>query len=290
MKLRNAIVLVLFATCCLLLAACTSNEPAEVAQSDEPATVTEQPATPAPPVEDTTPPAEVSVDLPTEPESEPVELELEVDVELPSPEGVFAGASAALSELESYRFVTSFLFVGEDDSETESGSIELSGAIAGPDAQHFVWEDLEEGERFELVQIGDEAWILDDDGWESVPLLVANAMSQAVLVFAPSVVWGGFFGELESHSTYVGQETVNGISSHHYTSTYNTWGRYWQGNLTDAAGDVWIAEAGYPIKYEFNATGEDEEGGRGSVSWSMEITDVNADINIEPPLAEEESF
>jgi len=283
---RGWVAILMMLGCCLVIASCTSNEQTEVVQTDDSVTVSE----PASEPEDEAAPTEVRVDLPPETEADTMALELDVDVELPSLEGVFAGASAALSALESYRFVTSFLFVGEDGNEVESGSIELSGAIAGPDAQHFVWENLDEAERLELVQIDNEAWILSDEGWESVPLRVANAMSQAVLVFAPSVVWGGFFGEIEAHSTYVGNESVNGIPSQHYTSTYSAWGSYWEGDLTDAAGDVWIAEAGYPVKYAFSATGVDEDGARGSVTWSMEISDVNADIRIEPPLMEGGSF
>lgn len=203
----------------------------------------------------------------------------------PTPESAFAGALVALEKLESYRYATSFLFVGEEDGETESGSMELKGVIAGPDRMHLTWTNVAERESFEVIQIGDEAWILDDGEWEQVPVFVAEAMSQVALVYAPSVTWGGLFGELEPDSTYVGDEVVNGILTHHYTATYQQWGSYWQGELIDAAGDVWIAEAGYPVRYHFSATGIDEDGDRrGAVTWAMDLTDVNAAITIEPPM------
>ncbi|MFC2108014.1 hypothetical protein ACFLS5_00960 [Candidatus Bipolaricaulota bacterium] len=54
--------------------------------------------------------------------------------------------------------------------------------------------------------------------------------------------------------------------------------------MLDASGDVWIADAGYPIRYNFTATGVDEDGNRGAISWTMELTDVGESIVIEPPM------
>jgi len=221
---------------------------------------------------------------PSEPEP-PLEIDVDVDVEINLvPEGIFAGSTAALEALESYRFTTLFLFVGEEGGEVESGSIELSGEIMDAERKHFVWRNLDDGEHFEIIKLEDVAWVYDDGEWESVPALVADAMSQAVLVFAPSIVWGGLFGGLEANSTYVGSQTVDGMLAHHYTSTYQQWAGYWQGELLDATGDVWIADAGYPIRYNFTATGVDEDGSRGSISWTMELIDVGENIVIEPPM------
>ncbi|MCK5248165.1 hypothetical protein KAR02_14770 [Candidatus Bipolaricaulota bacterium] len=270
---------------CLVLAACSSNDGSNTVTTTDPT-----PASPsavadadelAPVVEVETP---VEQPEPSEPVV-PLEVEVDVDVDINlAPQGIFAGAATALEALESYRFTTSFLFMGEEDGEVESGSIELSGEIMDAEHKHFVWRNLDDGEHFEIIQLEERAWVYDDGEWDSVPVLVADAMSQAVLVFAPSVVWGGLFGGLETQSTYVGSETIDGVLAHHYTSTYQQWAGYWQGELLDATGDVWIAEAGYPIRYNFTATGIDEDGSRGTVSWAMELTDVGANIVIEPPM------
>ncbi len=272
---------------CLILAACSSNDGSNTGTTTDPA-----PAAPSAVADADEPVPVVEVETPVEPPepSEPVmPVEVEVDVDVVDlginlPEGIFADATAALETLESYRFTTSFLFTGEEDGEVESGSIELSGEIMGAERKHFMWRDLDEDEQFEIIQLEDEAWIYADEEWEAVPAMVADAMSQAILVFAPSVVWGGLFGGLEAQSTYVGSETINGVRAHHYTSTYQQWAGYWQGELLDATGDVWIAEAGYPIRYDFTATGIDEDGSRGTVSWTMELTDVGGNIVIEPPM------
>jgi len=273
---------------CLVLAACSSNDGSDVAQTTDP--VPTEPATVASTDEsapDETPQlGTVEQPQPSEPDM-PLQVEVDVDVDLSidlAPEGIFAGATAALEALESYRFTTTFLFMGEEGGEIESGSIELSGEIMDAQHKHFVWRNLDDGEYFEIIQLEDAAWVYDDGEWESVPVLVADAMSQAVLVFAPSVVWGGLFGSLEAQSTYVESETIDGMLAHHYTSAYQQWAGYWQGEVLDATGDVWIAEAGYPIRYNFTATGVDEDGDRGSISWTMELTDVGENIVIEPPM------
>ncbi|MGB2982545.1 MAG: hypothetical protein WBC63_01630 [Candidatus Bipolaricaulia bacterium] len=283
MTKRSWLLLVLAAVVVLGLAACSSNE----GTTDTPAAAETEETAPAA-VEDETQ-AVVPVDETTEPSPEPELLgpalpaETDEEAVLP-PEGAFSGATAALAELDSYRYSTMFTFVSEDDGETEAGSIELTGIVAGPSRKHLIWRDLGEDEQFEVIQIDNQAWVFDDDEWEEAPVLVAEAMSQAVLIYAPSIAWGGIFGEVEPTATYVGKETVNGVSAHHYTSTYEQWGGYWQGALENASGDVWIAEAGYPVKYHFSATGVDEDGARGAVTWTMDLTDVGTEITIEPPL------
>jgi len=206
------------------------------------------------------------------------------------PEGVFANAQPALDALTSYRYSTLFAFVAEADGQAEAGSIELTGAVAGPDRLHLTWHDLGEDTRFEVIQIGEQAWILEEEGWQEVPVMVAQAMSQAVLVYAPAIAWGGAFGELETNASYVGQETVNGVAAYHYTTTYGQWGTYWPGQLESASGDVWLAEAGYPVKYTFTGTAVDENGERGTVTWQMDVTDVNAPITIEAPAVSQPEY
>ena len=283
MTQRTWLLLLLTAILALCLAACSSNEgttPTTTETTEE--TVDEAPAPEAPAEE-----APAVEPTPEEPEPEPeAEVGSDIDdVASLEPEGAFSGAAEALTELNSYRYSTLFTFVGEEDGEIEAGSIELTGIVAGPGEKHLVWMNLEDEERFEVIQLRDRAWVLDEGEWTEAPVMVAEAMSQAVLIYAPSVAWSGIFGELEPTATYVGREIVNGISAYHYTSNYKQWGGYWSGELENASGDVWIAEAGYPVKYEFSATGIDEDGDRGTVTWRMDLADVNTEITIEPPIS-----
>lgn len=272
---------------CLVLAACSSNNESidtDVTESPDAGTATtdgpeDMPAASEDVQEEA--PELGTIETPVE---EPAPDGVAAPETTPLPTGAFSGASAALDDLSSYRFVTSFVFTGEEDGEIESGSIELTGAIMDADRKHFTWRDLGEEEEFQIIQLQDQAWLYQDGAWEAVPAMVAEAMSQAVLIFAPSVVWGGLFGTLESDASFVGRETLDGVPALHYTSTYHQWAGYWEGEILDASGDVWIAEAGYPLRYDFRATGIDEDGDRGSVAWTMQLSDVNASIVIEPPM------
>lgn len=279
---RTWLMLLMVGTLALCIASCASEQPADTVEETADVAVETSPQAPpeipalgdtTPIVEELQPPSIGAIDV--------------IDEPIPAPEGVFSGATAALDALDSYRYKTLFTFVGEDDGEVESGSIELTGVIAGEGRIHLMWKDLGDDRLLEVIRIGDEAWIAENGEWSAVPTLVADAMSQAVLIYAPSVAWGGVFGGLEATSTYVGRETVNGLSAHHYTSTYAQWGGYWAGELTNASGDVWIAEAGYPLKYSFTASGNDEEGGSGLVTWTMELSNINEILVIEPPTVVE---
>jgi len=258
---------------------------------------TEEPSTDSPRAEGTAPVAETTQPepdslqdttadaQPDESDRSPADIEVEVELFTP-PEGLFAEGEAALAALESYRYTSAFHYAMDDGGESDAGSIDISGAIAGPDRQHLVWTDVEGGDRFEVIRIAGEAWTRTEGVWRVVPALVADAMTQAVLIYAPAASWSGLFGALEAESTYVGQETLHGIATTHYTSTYAEWGAVWQGQLVDARADVWIADAGYPAKYLFTATGIDPEGSRGTISWVMEVFDVNVPIDLQPPTVE----
>ena len=201
----------------------------------------------------------------------------------------FAQSANVLAELQSYRYVTVFSFTGEVDGEPESGSIEMRGAVAGPDRQMATWKDLESGQEFGIIRIGDEAWMQEGETWTSVPTMVADLMAQAVLVFAPSAGWAELAEGVGTTATYVGTETVNGIPARHYTSTYTDWMQAEDVHVEDASGDIWMAEAGYPVRYRFTAIGVDEEGYRGSALWTMELSDVNGAVTIDAPPVTEES-
>jgi hypothetical protein len=295
MRVRQGLVLVLLGLLVLWVAACSSNRASSTSDAESPSpstTTTTPPETTVPtepanaPVESqpaAVPSTETALDVEVNPTGDGVPA-VDLDVTLPSMEGIFAGASAALDTLSSYRYTTRFEFAAESDETPETGSIEVNGVVVAPDRQQIVWTNLEDGSRFELIEIGGQAWMKEEDVWSEVPAVVADAMSQAVLVFAPAASWSGFYGELETVSNLIGEETVNGIPARHYTSSYSHWAATWQGELTNASADVWIALDGYPVRYRFSASGVDEKGQHGTVSWTMDLSDVNASLTIEPPL------
>jgi hypothetical protein len=227
-------------------------------------------------------PAEETATTPTTPPTPPPTT----PAEAPPPADAFAESYDALTGLNSYRYSVLFLFEGEDEGEVVGGSVSIEGRVSGPDTQHLVWTDLETQEHFEVIRLGDKAWIRDEeDAWEEVPALVADGLLQAVLVFTPAYSWNNLYAEIPGTAEYVGKETINGISCSHYTSNYAGWGEgVFGGEVTEASGDVWIAEEGFPVRYAFTATGIDAESAEGSVEWTMELKDVNQPISIEPPM------
>ena len=245
-----------------LLLALSSCARKEADTTPETATTTTSPQPTAPPAE--TPPSE----------------------EAPVTEDLFVGSYDALADLNSYRYSVLFLFEGEGEGEVVGGSVSIEGRVSGSDAQHLVWTDLETQEHFEVIRLGDKAWTRDEeDAWEEVPTLVADGLLQAVLVFAPAYSWNNLYAGIPGTAEYVGKETINGISCSHYTSNYEGWGAgVFGGEVTEASGDVWVAEEGFPVKYAFTATGINAEGAGGSVEWTMELKDVNQPISIEPPM------
>jgi hypothetical protein len=224
----------------------------------------------------------------------PVAPELETtkaqgDQAVAASDAPFAQSVDVLAGLQSYRYAIVFSFTGKVDGKPESGSIEMRGAVAGSDRQMVNWKDLESGQEFGIIRIGDEAWMQEGETWTPVPTMVAELMSQAVVVFAPSTSWAELAEGVGTKSTYVGTETVNGVPARHYTSTYSDWMQSEDVDVEEASGDVWMAEAGYPVRYRFTAKGIDEEGYEGSALWTMELFDVNGPVTIEAPQVVEDA-
>lgn len=200
------------------------------------------------------------------------------------PEEVFAGSSQALKGLKSYRYLCLFKFETEEKAEITAGSIEIKGEYVAPDREHATWTDLSTGEEFEAIRIGDKAWFKVGDEWMEMPGEYAESVMQGVLLFGPVHSWDTLYMGLPGTSNLVGREVVNGIPCLHYASSYKGWGATFGGGIAEARGDVWIALEGFPVKYIFKASGTDAEGKGGSIEWSMELTDVNQPISIEPPM------
>lgn len=263
----------------------TPMEPSQAPAPSQPVVVTPTTSGPVVPtilVTPTTasaPGASASVEPLVVPEGAQAELEAATQ----ALDDLFAESADVLAGLGSYRYTTTFSFTAKEGGEPESGSIEMHGTVASSERQSLTWKDLETGDEFALTRVGARTWIREGEEWTEVPAMVADAMSQGILVFSPMMGWGAFAEGLQASSNYVGSETVNGISARHYTSTYSEWSESWSGDVTDAKGDVWIAEAGYPVRYRLTANSLDEEGNRGTILWTMELSDVNAPISIEAP-------
>ncbi|HDS29150.1 MAG TPA: hypothetical protein ENN96_01555 [Candidatus Acetothermia bacterium] len=270
-----SIKLALLLLCCSMLISCssTTDSPDSVSDSGPTEEVTDPPAIPEAA-------REVVAQGPGPAPQEPLSMD---DQEDPALQEMLSAALDHLDELSPYRFQTTVLFTDEEEGETAAGSIEMSGAVSGADRMHLVWADLEEDEVMEMILIQDEAWMKSHGEWEAVPVMVAEALVQGMLIYAPWTTWDHLLNAPETEAVYLGLETIEGVRAHHYRTMHHMVDRYWEGAILDAEEEIWIAEDGYPVRYAFTASGVDESGASFSLSWLSTITDVGVDLEVLAP-------
>jgi hypothetical protein len=208
----------------------------------------------------------------------------EEDLNLPDLTGGLAG-------LNSYRSTFNMRFVGKDAEgnavegtwETEEDFtrepraqrifITTSGSAAGMTGQPG---------SFEIITIGDMNYMIsqDADGTTSCVSVSSGEESEMTQgLFTPDMM-GGVSG-----AKYAGRETVNGISTKHYTWKENSLPVF---GFTSASGDVWVATDGdYVVRYVAEASGSGTLFGaseeEGTISFEYNLTDVNGPLTIEAP-------
>lgn len=259
--------------------------------TQEPAT-SETPAAQAETTAHTTTPAEPPVVSPQEtttPEAPAVQPEVSapsVSDEATDPSATFSRSIQALESLSSYRYTTTMKYEGTGDAAADSGTVKVQGEYCAPDRHRLVVNDSSDGEKSEFIMIGDSLWVSNEGQWTKVPDMAVPAMSQSIFNFGLSFIWGSLAEGLETGANFAGKETVNGIKSLHYSSANSNWERAMGAEFQNAHGDVWVAEAGYPVRFVFIASGTDEDGSSGSIEWTSNVTDVNAEVTISAPIPE----
>lgn len=298
------LLIVIFAGLAVVLAGCglkespSSQAPAGTASAEaQPAqeTSTTQPqeaSTTTAPVAQREEPAVTASTTDSAASSSTTQPEQHVDEGLVAPEtspddtdplGAFSKSIQALQSLSSYSYATMINYKGVGESGAESVTTKIIGEYSAPDRYHLTIIDSPDDTRSEFIKIGDNLWVYEDGEWWKVPEMAAAAVSQRVFTFALEYVWGTLATGLEADTNFVGKETVNGVKTLHYSSNNSSWEKSLKAGFGNAHGDIWIAEAGYPVKFVFTASGTDGEGNSGSIEWRTEVTNVNGPITIEPP-------
>ncbi len=195
---------------------------------------------------------------------------------------VFAQAEQALDELQSYRYRATASYGGTLDGETREGSYELEGAVVGSERYQLEWVDRNSNNRLAVVEIDGQAWMLEHDVWQSVPNSIARGVAGVVSMYVPADSWDTLEDDFLGEPMYEGDQTVNGIRTRHYSSVLSL---VEQGDTLDARGDVWIAEdGGYPVRFTMDADIGGADGEHANIELSVELSDVNESIVIEPPM------
>ncbi|MBI4201788.1 MAG: hypothetical protein HY532_01560 [Chloroflexi bacterium] len=225
----------------------------------------------------TTPTAGASATpTPTEPSSssaaaDPIEL--------------FERSEGALGQIKSYRYVVRMQFESKTTGVLDEGSMEIEGEWAGQDSYRIVIKDLATDSETGIVWLEGRMWMKEEGAaWEEMPSFAAPALQPMFDAFSFTTYWSALGGNLAAGASFKSRETVNGIATVRYTSSYKGWGYMAMGELMESTGEVWIAEqGGFPVKYLFKAKMRNGAGEEASVEWSGEIKDVNVSFTISPP-------
>jgi len=206
---------------------------------------------------------------------------------------VLADADAALEalrKLKSFRSYTHYAWTSKTrEGETESSELEIRGEhVAEPPSQRLLitpgGDAAKEGpETFEIIQIEDRTWYkLEEGQWIQVT-------QQEILPFGHMMNAVASLRDLSGARRIWPDETVNGIRCRHYRFTEKALPYFLTlGELSKVEGDLWLAvEGDFVVKYTLHAEGKElkigEKPGFGTLDLVYEISDVGAEMAIEPP-------
>jgi hypothetical protein len=175
-------------------------------------------------------------------------------------------------------------------------SITIKGSVKAPDSisMDFYLSDSDAAVN-SIVIIGTQAWTKNSVSgqWETVDIAEAEGEISGLL---PKDFWGDFpLDTIVGVSSDLGEESVNGVTAHHYqiseadadtmAKLAEIFGAGDSGTQPDKfAMDLWRAtDGGWPVKATIGATyPAGSEVTQASVSW--EVSDVNSgDVSIQPP-------
>ncbi len=190
----------------------------------------------------------------------------------------------ALEGLNSYRMEMTWSFTKEDGSVEEFNIQEE--ATRNPAAQHYTMESG--GENIEFIRIDQTQWMRFGEEWMQTTASEGEEMGGFGEFFVnPEDM---FSGTDSNAYKYMGKDNVNGLNTRHYQLKENAWNigaAFNASEIEEGTIDVWIVDERdlpkFTVRYEVTAAGTFEDEGKGKLTLSWNIYDVNADITIEPP-------
>ncbi|HLF70563.1 MAG TPA: hypothetical protein VI759_00215 [Dehalococcoidia bacterium] len=215
-----------------------------------------------------------------------------------------AKSTAKLTELRSFRFDLKLkLDLGDalkstDPDSTEDdvfgamlmaflSDIKAEGAFVAPADTEMKMNVL--GMDVRYVKVGDRAWVYEGGNWTETD---ATAMG-GPLGDSPLDMAKDFLPQEALKVAKTSSETVNGVKTTHYSfdkaaleSIAEQLGEVTGGEeqLKSANLDIWVTEDGIPVKIVLKAKASDDSGADVGIELEMNITDINADIKIKPPV------
>jgi hypothetical protein len=198
----------------------------------------------------------------------------------------------ALDNLNSYGYT--FHFDGLSTMEGGVQKFELSTEGKRENspsrAEQVAFHSSSDGDTqdVEFIYIEDlgKMWSKEGGGdWQELPVMDPS-MLQIFDAFSLNFWWSAIFAGNPEGAQYVGDETINGVSAHHYKNTESGFLGSAVSGCTFASfqDDIWVAVDGsFPVKRQVGAQATCQ-GESGNFNLSMEVRDVNQPQNIQPPV------
>jgi hypothetical protein len=186
--------------------------------------------------------------------------------------------AAGLTELSGYRATLILSFNGTRDGQPEQWTRTYEMRVSqNPLARQLTitGDDVTPADQW-MAEIGGVLYELNEQGGCIASLspeggLLAQRWEPASFLFGP-------IGAEEA-----GAETVNGVPAKHYTFDQRALG---QGKLTESMGEVWVADAGYVVKYILTTKGGANyfgEGIEGTLTHDYNLTEIDQPTAVELP-------
>ena len=190
----------------------------------------------------------------------------------------------ALEGLNSYRMDMTWSFTNEDGT-VEEFSVQEE-ATRDPAAQRYAM--LSGGESIEFIRIDQTQWMRFGEEWMQTTVGEDEAMGAFGEFFVQP---DEMFADVDSDAyKYMGKENVNAMNTRHYQlkdSALDMALWFKAADVEEATVDVWMVDENdlpkFTARYEMLVTGTFEEEGKGKLTLSWNIYDVNTEIVIEPP-------
>ena len=191
-----------------------------------------------------------------------------------------------LSSLNSYEMIISFTSSGTDSEQPATTSFDIRHSKdADATHTHIIMEDLQSGgedsqtNESDIYHIGNDQCSGSGEDWS----WTSNTPAETEMLGVIKGMLG--FTPLIDNPTYVGQETVNGIQTNHFTFKVSGLGATSGAEVKTNQGDYWLAVDGqYIVKYSLileESTSADAKVLH--VEVSIDLSQINQPISIAFP-------
>ncbi len=209
----------------------------------------------------------------------------------------FSNAASALNELDSYSFSVEIQSTATQGGQTtiQEGTTTMTGTVVNAPEKastlHLVTTEVDGTitDETEIALVGTTAYLRSggaSGSWQEIPAAQAGTFTQLMDAFRPEQMFALYFVPIGTETTFVAQETRNGVASTHYRGGEDVGAIL--GSIAGVQGswssDIWLAQdGGFLVASHAGVQGSDANGG-GSFAIVVNITDVNAAGPVTAPI------